>query len=75
MDSSEFEGRRQAFMRQMQPHSIAVIPTAPVCTRNRDVTYPFRPHGNFYYLTGLLSRSRSQYWHHNVNKANMCCLP
>ncbi len=53
MDSSEFERRRQEFMHMMPPRSIAVIPTAPLCTRNRDIEYPFRPNSNFYYLTGF----------------------
>ena len=30
---------------------IAIVPTAPVRTRNRDVEYPYRPDSDFYYLT------------------------
>lgn len=30
---------------------VAIIPTAPVRVRNRDVDFPFRPDSDFYYLT------------------------
>lgn len=30
---------------------VAILPTAPVRNRNRDVDYPFRPDSDFYYLT------------------------
>ena len=49
----EFLLRRQKLMQQMQPNSIAIIFTAPECSRNGDTTYPFRPDSNFYYLTGF----------------------
>ncbi|MDH5436690.1 MAG: Xaa-Pro aminopeptidase [Gammaproteobacteria bacterium] len=32
---------------------MAVLPTAPVRIRNRDVEYPYRPDSDFYYLTGF----------------------
>jgi Xaa-Pro aminopeptidase len=34
-------------------HGIAVIPTAPEQTRNRDAHYPYRYDSYFYYLTGF----------------------
>ena len=30
---------------------VAILPTAPVRPRNRDVHYPYRPDSDFYYLT------------------------
>jgi Xaa-Pro aminopeptidase len=40
-------------MRMMGPGSIAILPSAPVAIRNRDVDYPYRPDSDFYYLTGF----------------------
>jgi Xaa-Pro aminopeptidase len=37
----------------MGPGSIAILPSAPVAIRNRDVDYPYRPDSDFYYLTGF----------------------
>ena len=34
-------------------HGVAVIPTAPERTRNRDAHYPYRFDSYFYYLTGF----------------------
>lgn len=39
-------------MDMMGNESVAIIPTAPVYIRNRDVEFPFRPDSDFYYLTG-----------------------
>ncbi|MEE9551811.1 MAG: Xaa-Pro aminopeptidase [Gammaproteobacteria bacterium] len=52
MNNKEFTRRRKRLMDMMGNESIAVIPTAPVCVRNCDVEYPFRPDSDFYYLTG-----------------------
>ena len=49
----EFCRRRKQLMRMMGSNSIAIIPTAPERTRNRDVEFPFRPDSDFYYLTGF----------------------
>jgi Xaa-Pro aminopeptidase len=49
----EFSRRRKQLMRMMGNDSIAIIPTAPERTRNRDVEFPFRPDSDFYYLTGF----------------------
>mgnify|MGYP001817364629 FL=1 len=49
----EFSRRRKQLMRMMGSDSIAIIPTAPMRTRNRDVEFPFRPDSDFYYLTGF----------------------
>lgn len=48
----EFLHRRQQLAARMQA-GIAVIPTAPEVTRNRDSHYPYRFDSYFYYLTGF----------------------
>ena len=53
MHRREFAKRRQRLMDMMGEGSIAIVPTAPVRPRNRDVEFPFRPDSNFYYLTGF----------------------
>ncbi len=53
MIKSEFKRRRRDLMRMMGPGSIAILPTAPLLIRNRDVHYPYRPDSDFYYLTGF----------------------
>ncbi len=50
MDSTLFARRRQDVMQHMNG-GIAILPTAPVRPRNRDVDYPYRPDSDFYYLT------------------------
>ena len=52
MHTKEFRRRRKKLMDLMGNESIAIIPTASVYIRNRDVEYPFRPDSDFYYLTG-----------------------
>ncbi len=51
MNSKEFARRRRAIMRMMGKGSIAILPAAPVRTRNRDVEYPYRQDSDFHYLT------------------------
>ncbi len=53
MTNQEFARRRKALMDQMEPDSIAIVPTAPVRQRNRDVEFPYRPDSDFVYLTGF----------------------
>ncbi len=53
MHASEFARRRQELMDMIGPGGMALIPTAPVKNRNRDVEYPYRPDSYFYYLTGF----------------------
>ena len=52
MDVKEFPRRRKRLMDMMGDDSVAIIPTASVFIRNRDVEFPFRPDSDFYYLTG-----------------------
>lgn len=40
-------------MRMMGAQSMAIVPSAPVCARNRDVEYPYRPSSDFHYLSGF----------------------
>jgi Xaa-Pro aminopeptidase len=51
MDQKEHLRRRKKLMDLMGNESIAIIPTASVYTRNRDVEFPFRPDSDFFYLT------------------------
>jgi Xaa-Pro aminopeptidase len=53
MNPSEFKRRRRELMRMMGANSIAIVPTAPLLVRNRDVHYPYRPDSDFFYLTGF----------------------
>ena len=53
MIAKEFQRRRRALMRMMEPNSIAILPAAPLSIRNRDVHYPYRPDSDFFYLTGF----------------------
>ncbi|MCB1856769.1 MAG: Xaa-Pro aminopeptidase [Gammaproteobacteria bacterium] len=53
MTPFEFRRRRRQLMRMMGHGSIAILPSAPVARRNRDVEFPYRPDSDFYYLTGF----------------------
>ncbi len=48
-----FAERRARLMAQMTPKSIAIIPSAQLQPRNRDVDYAFRQDSDFYYLSGF----------------------
>ena len=50
---SEFKQRRKRLMRQVGKGNIAIVPSAEIRVRNRDVDYPYRQDSNFYYLTGF----------------------
>jgi len=53
LDPREYPKRRRQLMQLMSPNSIAIIPSAPVTVRNRDVEHPFRQDSDFYYLSGF----------------------
>ncbi|VAX12675.1 Xaa-Pro aminopeptidase [hydrothermal vent metagenome] len=53
MSAQEFKRRRRRLMGMMDEHSVAILPTAPVYIRNRDVEHPYRPDSDFFYLTGF----------------------
>ena len=44
---------RKQLMRMMGEGGIAILPAAPVRTRNRDVDHPYRPDSDFFYLSGF----------------------
>ena len=46
--------QRRARLAQRMQHGIAIIPTAPERTRNRDSHFPYRFDSYFYYLTGFV---------------------
>lgn len=52
MQFEEFRQRRLALAAKMG-QGVALIPTAPETTRNRDSHYPYRFDSYFYYLTGF----------------------
>ena len=53
MNISEFAKRRRYLAEHMGAKAIAILPSATVKCRNRDVDYPFRQDSDFYYLTGF----------------------
>ena len=53
MTKQEFARRRKSLIEQMEPRSIAIVPTAPVRQRNRDIEFPYRADSDFMYLTGF----------------------
>ncbi|GGY50778.1 Xaa-Pro aminopeptidase [Bacterioplanes sanyensis] len=53
LDAQEFKQRRQQLMDSMADNSIAILPAAPITSRNSDVEHPYRPDSNFYYLSGF----------------------
>ena len=54
MNPKELVRRRRSLMRIMGNGGIAIIPSADVQYRNRDVDFPFRQDSDFMYLTGFL---------------------
>ena len=55
LDTQPFQQRRARLIQRMQAAGggVAVIPTAPERTRNRDAQFPYRPDSYFQYLTGF----------------------
>ena len=49
----DYVGRRRQLMAKLSDRGVAVLPTAGLQTRNRDVHFPFRPDSDFFYLTGF----------------------
>jgi len=50
-NKKECQARRKRLMDMIGSDSIAILPTASVYIRNRDVEFPFRPDSDFFYLT------------------------
>lgn len=53
MNPKEFAKRRKQLMRMVGDDGIAILPSAPVRIRSRDVEYRYRQDSDFYYLTGF----------------------
>ena len=53
MNKTEFTRRRKTLMRMVGEDGIAILPSAPVRIRSRDVEYRYRQDSDFYYLTGF----------------------
>ncbi len=53
MTRKEFAKRRKQLMRMVGDDGVALLPSAPVRTRSRDVAYAYRQDSDFYYLTGF----------------------
>jgi Xaa-Pro aminopeptidase len=53
MNQDEFARRRQQLMQMVGDGGVAILPSAPVRMRSRDVEYRYRQDSDFYYLTGF----------------------
>jgi Xaa-Pro aminopeptidase len=53
MVPEEFARRRRQLMRMVGREGIAILPSAPLRMRSRDVEYRYRQDSDFYYLTGF----------------------
>ena len=53
MNPKEFARRRKQLMRMVGDDGVALLPSAPIRTRSRDVEYRYRQDSDFYYLTGF----------------------
>lgn len=49
----EYQRRRRRLAHMMDKDGVAILPTAPLSFRNRDVEYPYRADSDFLYLTGF----------------------
>ena len=52
-DPAAFKARREKFMAQLPPTSVAILRSAPMRTMTNDVEYVYRQDSDFYYLTGI----------------------
>jgi Xaa-Pro aminopeptidase len=52
-DPAAFKSRRERFMAQLPPKSVAILRSAPMRTMSNDVEYVYRQDSDFYYLTGI----------------------
>jgi Xaa-Pro aminopeptidase len=53
MKAEEFRRRREQLMHMVGKGGIAILPSAPVRLRSRDVEYRYRQDSDFYYVTGF----------------------
>ena len=66
--------RRAAFAKAMGPNSLAIIPTAPERTRNRDADFPYRFDSYFFYLCGFTEPGATLLIDSNGH-TTLVCLP
>jgi Xaa-Pro aminopeptidase len=52
-DPAAFQARREKFIAQLPPNSIAILRSAPMRTMSNDTGYLYRQDSDFYYLTGI----------------------
>jgi Xaa-Pro aminopeptidase len=53
VNSKVYAKRRRQLMRMMSDNSVAILPSAPLLVRNRDVEHGFRQDSDFMYLSGF----------------------
>ena len=53
MNPTEYAKRRKQLLRMVGDDGIAILPSAPVRLRSRDVAYRYRQDSDFYYLSGF----------------------
>ena len=53
MNKKEFKKRRTQIMRMIGKEGVAILPSASIKNRSRDVEYRYRQDSDFYYLTGF----------------------
>jgi len=53
MKPTEFAKRRKQLMQMVGDDGVAILPSAPVRKRSRDIEYRYRQDSDFYYLTGF----------------------
>ncbi|HEY4230046.1 MAG TPA: aminopeptidase P N-terminal domain-containing protein, partial [Thermoanaerobaculia bacterium] len=52
-DPAAYAARREKFLAQLPPNSIAVLRSGPERTLSNDTEYTYRQDSDFYYLTGI----------------------
>ena len=53
MDNDVFKRRRIRYLERIGSDDVAILASAPLTSRNRDVHFPYRQDSDFYYLTGF----------------------
>jgi Xaa-Pro aminopeptidase len=53
LESREYQRRRARLAEVIGEDGIAIVPSAPISIRNRDIEYAYRPDSDFLYLTGF----------------------
>ncbi|AGX87618.1 aminopeptidase P N-terminal domain-containing protein [Candidatus Symbiobacter mobilis] len=75
---SVYDQRRRDLARRIGPNAVALLPTAPMRLRNRDVAYPYRHDSAFHYLCGF---GEADAWlvlttdAHSTPRTTLFCLP